>query len=48
MTAGGTQDPAYDLCYLVTAVDDGEVTAHKLFAWNPSSRAFVEVPFSIV
>ncbi len=48
MTNGGTGDPAYDLAYLVTAVDKGEVTAHKLFIWDSPSQAFVESPFRIV
>jgi len=45
MTLGGTGDPNYDLCYLVTAVDKGEVTAHRLFVWDGPGRAFVEAPF---
>ncbi len=48
MTGGGTGDPAYDLAYLVTAVDQGQVTAHKLFIWQASSKSFVESPFEIV
>lgn len=48
MTNGGTGDPAYALSYLVTAVDEGKVTAHKLFIWEPQSRSFVESPFTIV
>jgi proteasome lid subunit RPN8/RPN11 len=47
MTMGGGADPTYPLSYLVTAVDKGEVTAHKLFVWEPSSRAFVEAPFAV-
>ncbi|HVJ21125.1 MAG TPA: Mov34/MPN/PAD-1 family protein [Polyangiaceae bacterium] len=45
MTMGGTGDPSYELAYLVTAVDKGEVTAHKLFIWDSGSRGFVESPF---
>jgi hypothetical protein len=45
MTMGGTGDPSFDLSYLVTAVDKGEVTAHKLFIWNATSKSFVEAPF---
>jgi len=45
MTMGGKGDPSYDLAYLVTAVDKGEVTAHRLFIWDFSSRSFVEAPF---
>jgi len=45
MTLGGTADPPYDLAYLVTAVDAGVVTAHKLFIWSPETRAFVESPW---
>jgi proteasome lid subunit RPN8/RPN11 len=48
MTLDGTRDPAYALCYLVTAVDAGEVTAHKLFIWEAESRSFVESAFSTV
>lgn len=47
MTNGGTGAPAYSLAYLVTAVDLGLVTAHKLFIWDGSSKSFVESPFSI-
>jgi proteasome lid subunit RPN8/RPN11 len=45
MTMGGDGDPSYELAYLVTAVDRGEVTAHRLFVWNGTSRSFVEAPF---
>jgi [CysO sulfur-carrier protein]-S-L-cysteine hydrolase len=45
MTMGGTGDPSYDLAYLVTAVDKGEVTAHRLFVWDEAARGFVEAPF---
>ncbi len=46
MTLGGTGDPSYALSYLVTAVDKGEVTAHRLFVWDAATRSFVEAPFS--
>lgn len=45
MTMGGTGDPSFELSYLVTAVDKGEVTAHRLFIWNAASKSFVEAPF---
>ena len=45
MTMGGTGDPSFELSYLVTAVDEGKVTAHKLFIWNGESKSFVEAPF---
>jgi proteasome lid subunit RPN8/RPN11 len=48
MTLGGTGDPTYELCYLVTAVDKGEVTAHRLFVWDGAKREFVEAPFERV
>ena len=45
MTLGGTGGPTYELAYLVTAVDKGEVTAHRLFVWDDASSSFVEAPF---
>ncbi len=48
MTMGGGDAPTYDLAYLVTAVDKGEVTAHRLFVWDAATRAFVEAPFERV
>lgn len=48
MTLGGTGAPSYDLAYLVTAVDSGKVTAHRLFVWDGGTRAFVEAPFTRV
>jgi proteasome lid subunit RPN8/RPN11 len=48
MTMGGGSDPSFDLCYLVTAVDKGQVTAHKLFIWEAATRSFVEAPFTEV
>ena len=47
MTMGGGEAPSYELAYLVTAVDRGEVTAHKLFVWDDRGRAFVESGFSV-
>jgi proteasome lid subunit RPN8/RPN11 len=47
MTLDGGE-PSYELAYLVTAVDGGEVTAHKLFVWDGGTRRFVEAPFSEV
>lgn len=48
MTMGGESRPAYALCYLVTAVDEGKVTGHKLFVWNESTRQFDESSFTVV
>jgi [CysO sulfur-carrier protein]-S-L-cysteine hydrolase len=48
MTLGGSAGPTYALAYLVTAVDKGAVTAHKLFVWDDGPRAFVEAPFERV
>lgn len=48
MTMGGAAGPTYELSYLVTAVDAGKVTAHRLFIWDGSKRAFVEAPFERV
>ncbi len=47
MTLGGDAGPTYDLAYLVTAVDSGAVTAHKLFVWNDATRSFDEAPFEL-
>ena len=46
MTMGNTGGPSYELAYLVTAVDQGLVSAHRLFIWDSTSSAFVEAPFS--
>jgi proteasome lid subunit RPN8/RPN11 len=46
MTMGNTGGPSYQLAYLVTAVDEGKVSAHRLFIWDSSQEAFVEAPFS--
>lgn len=47
MTMGGGQAPAHALAYLVTAVDSGRVTAHRLFIWDAASRSFIEAPFEV-
>ncbi|MCA9626411.1 MAG: Mov34/MPN/PAD-1 family protein [Myxococcales bacterium] len=47
MTMGAGEAPTHELAYLVTAVDQGEVTAHRLFVWDAASKSFVEAPFSI-
>ena len=46
MTMGNTGSPSYALAYLVTAVDKGEVSAHRLFIWDTRTNAFVEAPFT--
>lgn len=48
MTMGGEGGPTYQLAYLVTAVDQGEVTKHRLFVWDERDESFVEAPFQIV
>src|SRR5689334_4863746 len=48
MTMGGTAGPSYELAYLVTAVDQGIVTDHKLFVWESATRSFVAAPFTRV
>lgn len=48
MTMGGEGGPTYDLAYLVTAVDGGQVTKHRLFIWEADARSFVESPFDVV
>jgi [CysO sulfur-carrier protein]-S-L-cysteine hydrolase len=47
MTMGGTGRPTHELSYLVTAVDRGQVTAHRLFVWDGEKSAFVEAPFHV-
>lgn len=39
--------PTYDLFYWVTSVRREGVDDHKLFAWDPSSRSFVETGLRI-
>jgi proteasome lid subunit RPN8/RPN11 len=47
-TMGGDK-PSYDgLFYLVTSVRKGEVDDHKLFAWEPAEKKFVEIPMAVV
>ena len=47
-TMGGDK-PSYDaLHYLVTSVRGGVVDDHKLFAWDPARKSFVEAPMEIV
>lgn len=48
MTMGGSGGPTYQLAYLVTAVDRGIVTKHRLFIWEDTSNSFVEAPFEVV
>jgi proteasome lid subunit RPN8/RPN11 len=48
MTMGGSGGPSFELAYLVTAVDEGKATAHRLFVWDDATRAFVEAPFTRV
>ena len=46
-TMGGDR-PTYDLFYLVTSVKKDGVDDHKLFAWDETTKTFVETPFVIV
>jgi len=46
-TMGGPE-PTYDLAYLVTSVEKGEVVARALFVWSVASSTFVEAPLTIV
>jgi proteasome lid subunit RPN8/RPN11 len=48
MTMGGGEAPTFELANLVTAVDAGVVTAHKLFIWDTDTHGFVEAPFTQV
>jgi proteasome lid subunit RPN8/RPN11 len=47
MTMGGSGAPPHPLAYLVTAVDRGVVTAHRLFVWSASEAGFVQAPFTV-
>ncbi|MBE7480387.1 MAG: Mov34/MPN/PAD-1 family protein [Polyangiaceae bacterium] len=47
MTMGGDGAPSHALAYLVTAVDLGEVTGHRLFVWDERKKSFVEAPFGV-
>jgi len=47
-TMGGDK-PSYDgLFYLVTSVRKGGVDDHKLFAWDPATKSFVEASMELV
>lgn len=46
MTMGNTAGPSFALAYLVTAVDQGKVSDHRLFIWDIAKKAFVSAPFS--
>ncbi len=48
MTMGGTGGPTFELAYLVTAVDQGKISSHRLFIWEERERSFVEAPFQVV
>ncbi len=48
MTMGASAAPAYALAYLVTAVDQGEITAHRLFLWDGEGRCFVADPSTVL
>jgi proteasome lid subunit RPN8/RPN11 len=48
MTMGSDDGPTYQLAYLVTAVDLGEVTAHRLFIWSNEAKTFIESPFQTI
>ena len=43
---GNPGAPSYSLAYLVTAVDQGVVSAHRLFIWDSARGSFIEAPFS--
>ena len=46
-TMGGDK-PSYDgLRYLVTSIRKGVVDDHKLFAWSPETKTFVEIPLEV-
>ena len=46
MTMGNTGQPSFALAYLVTAVDQAQVSAHRLFIWDTLTNSFVEAPFA--
>ncbi len=48
MTMGGSGEPPHELAYLVTAVDRGVVTAHRLFVWDAGGRSFIEAPLQLL
>jgi proteasome lid subunit RPN8/RPN11 len=47
MTMGDGSRPSYELAYLVTAIDLGLVSAHRLFVWDDATRQFVESTFTV-
>ena len=47
MTMGDGSSPAYELAYLVTAVDQGVVSDHRLFVWDEPTRGFVEAELEV-
>jgi proteasome lid subunit RPN8/RPN11 len=47
MTMGDGSGPTYELAYLVTAIDLGLVSKHRLFVWDAPTGGFVESPFSV-
>lgn len=46
MTMGGDA-PTQQLAYLVTAVDQGQISAHRLFIWDEQTKSFIEAPFTV-
>jgi [CysO sulfur-carrier protein]-S-L-cysteine hydrolase len=47
-TMGGDAPSYLGLRYLVTSIRQGVVDDHKLFAWDATTKSFVEVPLEIV
>jgi proteasome lid subunit RPN8/RPN11 len=48
MTMGGQERPSYELAYLVTAVDLGVVSEHKLFVYDATQRGFEAAKFTVI
>ena len=48
MTMGDGSAPSFELSYLVTAVDEGVVSTHRLFIWDAGKKSFVEAQFSVI
>lgn len=48
MATMGGDGPTYDLFYWVTSVRSEGVDDHKLFAWDPATKSFVETGFLLV
>jgi proteasome lid subunit RPN8/RPN11 len=44
----GQGEPPWDLAYLVTSVRVGEVDDHKLFVWDPATKAFVQSALEVL